>query len=66
MESKKVLEEYKTEAEIEKAVRQEVKALSQKLASYKRPLNIFVVEEPMPRTAKKSIKRNDVKKLILK
>ena len=64
--AQKLLDECSNKAEIEKAVRQEVKTLSQKLASYKRPLNIFVVEEAMPRTAKKSIKRNDVKKLVLK
>ncbi len=64
--SEKLLETCENEGQIEKAVRAEVKQLSQRLASYKRPLTIFVVEEPMPRTATRKIKRNDVKKMVLK
>lgn len=48
--------------DIEKAIKQEVKELSVKLSSYKRPTNILIAKEPFPRTAKKSIKRTDVKK----
>ena len=52
--------------QIEQEVKAEVKHLSQRLAAYKRPLNIFVTEEPMPRTATRKIKRNEVKKIVLK
>jgi len=64
--SAKMRETYPSEGELEKAVKAEVKLLSQRLASYKRPLTVFIVDEPMPRTAKKSIKRNEVKKIVLK
>ena len=64
--SEKMRNEFQNEGQLEKEVKAEVKLLSQRLASYKRPLTIFVVDEPMPRTAKKSIKRNEVKKIVLK
>jgi long-chain acyl-CoA synthetase len=49
---------------LEAAVRAEVKQLSQKLASYKRPNTIVVSKELMPRTATRKIKRNEVKKIF--
>ena len=64
--SAKLRESFENEAQLEKAVKDDVKLLSQRLAAYKRPLTIFVVDEPMPRTAKKSIKRNEVKKIVIK
>ena len=64
--SQKILEENENEEQIEQTIKSEVKILSQRLAPYKRPLNIFVLENPMPRTATRKIKRNEVKALILK
>ncbi len=64
--SQKLLEACNGEEEIEKAVKAEVKVLSQKLASYKRPMTVFVVDEPMPRTATRKIKKNVVKQLLTK
>lgn len=51
--------------ELEKVVKKEVKTLSEKLSSYKRPTNILIAKEPFPRTATKKIKRNDVKKVLV-
>jgi len=53
------------EDELNKLVRAEVKALSVKLSSYKRPSNIIVVKDPFPRTGTKKVKRNDVKKELV-
>jgi long-chain acyl-CoA synthetase len=50
--------------ELDKIVREEVKVLSKQLAPYKRPINITVVKEPLPKTTTIKIKRKEVKKLI--
>lgn len=50
--------------ELNKIIREEVKILSQQLASYKRPVNIITVKEPLPRTTTTKIKRKEVKELI--
>lgn len=50
--------------ELEKAVIKEVKALSLQLAPYKRPINIVVRRESLPRTATSKIKRKEVKALL--
>ena len=50
---------------IEKEVKAEVKLLSQRLAPYKRPLNVYVTYEPLPRTATRKVKRRNVKELVL-
>lgn len=57
-----VLDKYKTEEELFGFISREVKQLSVKLAPYKRPVNIVVRKEPLPRTATRKVKRNDVKK----
>ena len=49
---------------LEVEIRKEVKSLSEKLSSYKRPSNIIVTKELFPRTATKKIKRNDVKQKL--
>ena len=54
----------KTDEELNAEVRKEVRALSEKLSSYKRPSNIIVTKEPFPRTATKKVKRNEVKKIL--
>ena len=48
-----------------KYVVQEVKKLSVQLAPYKRPVNIVVRKEPLPRTATRKVKRNVVKEEIM-
>lgn len=63
--SQDVLDRAKDEEELNKIIRQEVKTLSEKLSSYKRPSNIIVTREPFPRTATKKVKRNEVKKILV-
>lgn len=60
-----LIEKYPNSKELENVIRQEVKILSQKLSSYKRPSNIIIVKDPFPRTATKKVKRNDVKKALV-
>lgn len=56
-----VLDKYTDENELEKFIGQEVKNLSIQLAPYKRPVNIVVRKEPLPRTSTRKVKRNIVK-----
>ena len=49
---------------VEKMVREEVKKLSLQLTSYKRPVNIIVHNEPLPRTTTRKVKRKDVQELV--
>lgn len=63
--SQKLLEEAKDEEELNSIVRKEVRVLSEKLSSYKRPSNIIVTKEPFPRTATRKVKRNDVRKILI-
>lgn len=55
---------YTDDAELEKKVREEVKVLSAHLASYKRPVNIIINKEPLPKTTTRKIKRKEVKELV--
>ena len=55
---------FTDDIELESAVRKEVKALSVRLASYKRPVNIIVRKDPLPKTTTRKIKRKEVKELI--
>lgn len=57
-----LIEKYSDE-ELEKAVRAEVKQLSTHLTPYKRPVNIIVSKEALPRTATNKVKRKEVKQL---
>lgn len=50
--------------ELNNFIRVEVKNLSNQLTSYKRPNNIVVVKEPLPKTTTRKVKRKDVKELI--
>ena len=52
------------EKELNRIVKEEVKLLSNQLANYKRPINIIISKEPLPRTTTRKVKRNDVKALI--
>lgn len=54
----------KTDEEIEKQVRDEVKELSSHLAPYKRPINIIVHKQELPKTTTRKIKRREVKELL--
>lgn len=49
---------------IENLIKSEVKKLSLYLTAYKRPVNIIINREPLPRTATNKIKRNKVKGLV--
>lgn len=62
--SEKLIEESKDDDELYKKVREEVKTLSSRLASYKRPVNIIVNKEPLPKTTTRKIKRKEVKELV--
>ena len=48
----------------EQIVRNEIKILSNQLAPYKRPTNIFIVKDPLPRTTTRKVKRNKLKEII--
>lgn len=50
--------------ELNRIVREEVKYLSNQLAPYKRPINIIVVKDPLPKTTTIKIKRKEVKELV--
>lgn len=52
------------EKELNRFVREEVKNLSNQLASYKRPINIVITKDPLPRTTTRKVKRKEVKELI--
>lgn len=60
-----LVEKYPDPKELEAEIRKEVKTLSMKLSSYKRPSNIIIVKDPFPRTATKKVKRNEVKKALV-
>lgn len=59
-----LLNKVSDDLELNKIVREEVKYLSNQLASYKRPINIVVVKEPLPKTTTIKIKRREVKELV--
>lgn len=52
------------DVELNRIIREEVKYLSNQLATYKRPINIITVKEPLPKTTTIKIKRKDVKELV--
>lgn len=51
--------------ELHDFVKNEVKHLSNQLTSYKRPNNIIILKEPLPKTTTRKIKRKEVKELII-
>lgn len=57
-----IIDKYSDE-ELEKVVRAEAKQLSTHLTPYKRPVNIIVSKNPLPRTATNKVKRKEVKAL---
>ncbi len=60
-----VFAKYPDENELQAFIVKEVKALSVQLAPYKRPVNIVVRKEPLPRTATRKVKRNVVKDEVM-
>lgn len=61
--TEEILSQYNDE-EIDKLVKGEVKQLAMKLTPYKRPVNVIVHKEALPRTATNKVKRKEVKKLV--
>ena len=59
--SKEYAEQFENREELVKEVKAEVKKLSNKLAPYKRPINIVVREQNLPRTATNKVKRREIK-----
>lgn len=59
-----LIKKHTEENELNKIIRDEVKHLSNQLASYKRPHNIIISKEPLPRTATRKVKRKEVKELV--
>ena len=50
--------------EREYIIKNEVKILSEHLAPYKRPTNIFLINDPLPRTTTRKVKRKELKEII--
>ena len=61
---KEYLYESHTEDEVEQLTRADIKNLLQRLTPYKRPVNIIIRREALPRTATRKIKRKEVKALV--
>ena len=55
-----VLVKYTDEDELNKKIREEVKAFSQQLSHFKRPTTIIVTKQDLPRTATSKIKRKEI------
>ena len=51
-------------ADLEKVLKDEVKRLSKQLAPYKRPINITITDQALPRTATRKIQRRKVKEMV--
>ena len=45
-------------------IRVEVKSLSERLAQYKRPTNIVISKDELPKTTTRKVKRKEVRELI--
>ena len=60
-----ILAKYNNDDELQSFIVHEVKTLSVQLAPYKRPVNIVVRKEPLPRTATRKVKRKVVKEQIM-
>ncbi len=59
---KEIIDKYNDE-ELEKVMKAEVKQLSTHLTAYKRPVNVTISKEPLPKTATNKVKRKEVKAL---
>ncbi len=61
---KEYLYEKYDDCTIEKLVRGDVKNLSTQLTQYKRPTNIIINKDPLPKTTTRKVKRKEVKELV--
>ncbi len=61
---KEYLYEKYDNATIEKLIRDDIKLLSMQLTQFKRPTNIIIKKEPLPKTTTRKIKRKEVKELV--
>lgn len=59
---KEIVDKY-NDGELEKVMKAEVKQLSTHLTAYKRPVNVTISKEPLPKTATNKVKRKEVKAL---
>lgn len=57
---KEYLYEKQSDEEVEKMIRAEIKALSQRLTHYKRPTSVIISKKALPRTTTRKIKRKEV------
>ncbi len=62
--AKEFASRYDNDEDMKKAVKAEIKQLSNQLAPYKRPINIVVRTENLPRTATSKVKRKEVKAIL--
>ena len=53
-----------SEEDIERMIKLDVKSFSDHLAQYKRPTNIVISKDELPKTTTRKVKRKDVKELI--
>ena len=58
------MDSFTDKKNMEEAVVNEVKYLSTHLALYKRPINIVIQTELLPRTTTRKLKRNEIKNII--
>lgn len=54
-----------SEEDIEKMIKSDVKTLSNNLAQYKRPTNVIIQKEELPKTTTRKVKRKVVKELVM-
>ena len=54
-----------SDEEVEKIVRADIKNLLLRLTPYKRPVNIIIRKDALPKTTTRKVKRNEVKELVL-
>jgi long-chain acyl-CoA synthetase len=57
-------DQYTDQREMEKILTAELNNLSEKLASYKRPTKIIFMDDDLPKTATRKVKRNELLKII--
>lgn len=53
-----------SDEDIERMIRIDIKSLSENLAAYKRPTNIIISKDELPKTTTRKVKRKEVKELI--
>lgn len=58
-----IMERYDAK-ELDKMIKSDIKQLATRLTPYKRPVNIYISREPLPKTATRKIKRKEVKELV--